>query len=343
MRGTPVLLQLFVIYYGLASVIRLPAFVAALLGLGLNYAAYESEIYRSALEAVPRGQLEAARMLGFTERADAAADPRAAGVPPRAGADDQRLRGAAQGLVARLGAHRGRADQADADLRDQHRQLAACPGLLCAAMYLAMSLPLAHLARRLEARWRMPDAMSAVLTRSRPAADARRPADPAGRRPRRRARRDRRADGAVGLRQDDHPARRSRASSDAARRAGDDRRRAGQERGHGVPVPLPVRAPVGARQRLAGARARAAASPRRRGATRAQQLLEQLGVGHRAEALAARAVGRRSAARGHCPRAGGRSAAAAARRADGVARSRAPQRPRRRPARAGRHRPRAAA
>ena len=66
MRGTPVLLQLFVIYYGLASVIRLPAFAAALLGLGLNYAAYESEIYRSALEAVPRGQLEAARILGFT-------------------------------------------------------------------------------------------------------------------------------------------------------------------------------------------------------------------------------------------------------------------------------------
>ena len=53
-RGTPVLLQLFVLYYGLSSVVRLPAFVAALLGLGLNYAAYESEIYRGALEAVPR-------------------------------------------------------------------------------------------------------------------------------------------------------------------------------------------------------------------------------------------------------------------------------------------------
>ena len=49
MRGTPVLLQLFVIYYGLASVIRLPAFIAAVLGLALNYAAYESEIYRSAM------------------------------------------------------------------------------------------------------------------------------------------------------------------------------------------------------------------------------------------------------------------------------------------------------
>jgi polar amino acid transport system substrate-binding protein len=61
-----VLLQLFVIYYGLASVIRLPAYLAAMLGLGLNYSAYESEIYRSALEAVPRGQLDAARSLGFT-------------------------------------------------------------------------------------------------------------------------------------------------------------------------------------------------------------------------------------------------------------------------------------
>src|SRR4029079_11820711 len=67
-RGTPLLLQLFVLYFGLATVIQLPAFVAALLGLGLNYGAYESEIYRGALEAVPSGQLDAARTLGFTER-----------------------------------------------------------------------------------------------------------------------------------------------------------------------------------------------------------------------------------------------------------------------------------
>jgi His/Glu/Gln/Arg/opine family amino acid ABC transporter permease subunit len=67
MRGTPVLLQLFVIYYGLSAVVRLPAFLAALVGLGLNYAAYESEIYRSSLEAVPKGQIEAARILGFSD------------------------------------------------------------------------------------------------------------------------------------------------------------------------------------------------------------------------------------------------------------------------------------
>ena len=60
-RGTPLLLQLFVLYFGLAVVVELPAFLAALIGLGLNYAAYESEIYRGALEAVPTGQLDAAR------------------------------------------------------------------------------------------------------------------------------------------------------------------------------------------------------------------------------------------------------------------------------------------
>ena len=66
-RGTPVLLQLFVLYYGLSGVVRLPAFAAAVIGLGLNYAAYESEIYRAALEAIARPQLEAARTLGLSE------------------------------------------------------------------------------------------------------------------------------------------------------------------------------------------------------------------------------------------------------------------------------------
>jgi polar amino acid transport system substrate-binding protein len=68
MRGTPLLLQLFVLYFGLAPIMQLPAFVAALVGLGLNYAAYESEIYRGALQAVPQGQLDAARALGLTDR-----------------------------------------------------------------------------------------------------------------------------------------------------------------------------------------------------------------------------------------------------------------------------------
>jgi len=66
-RGTPLLIQLFLIYYGLPNVgIQLDAFVAAVVGLGLNYAAYEAENYRAGLLAVPKGQLEAAQALGFT-------------------------------------------------------------------------------------------------------------------------------------------------------------------------------------------------------------------------------------------------------------------------------------
>ena len=76
-----------------------------------------------------------------------AARARAAGVPPRARADDERLRRAAEGLVARLGDHRRRADEADGDLRHEHRQLGRSPASLCAALYLVLSLPLSRLAR----------------------------------------------------------------------------------------------------------------------------------------------------------------------------------------------------
>jgi polar amino acid transport system substrate-binding protein len=65
-RGTPLLIQLFLIYYGLPNLgIQLDAFVAAVVGLGLNYAAYEAENYRAGLLAVPRGQIEAAMALGL--------------------------------------------------------------------------------------------------------------------------------------------------------------------------------------------------------------------------------------------------------------------------------------
>lgn len=65
-RGTPLLIQLYLIYYGLPNIgIRLNAFVAAVLGLGLNYAAYEAENYRAGIQAIPRGQMEAALSLGM--------------------------------------------------------------------------------------------------------------------------------------------------------------------------------------------------------------------------------------------------------------------------------------
>ncbi|HRP02883.1 MAG TPA: ABC transporter substrate-binding protein/permease [Candidatus Kapabacteria bacterium] len=68
-RGTPLLIQLFFIFYALPSIgISLSPFVAAVLGLGLNYAAYEAENYRAGLNAVPKGQLEAALALGLNRR-----------------------------------------------------------------------------------------------------------------------------------------------------------------------------------------------------------------------------------------------------------------------------------
>jgi polar amino acid transport system substrate-binding protein len=65
-RGTPLLIQLFLIYYGLPEIgIRLNAFFAAILGLGLNYAASEAENYRAGIQSIPRGQMEAALALGM--------------------------------------------------------------------------------------------------------------------------------------------------------------------------------------------------------------------------------------------------------------------------------------
>jgi polar amino acid transport system substrate-binding protein len=68
LRGTPLLLQLYVVFYLLPEVgIRIPAFWAAIAGLAINYSAYEAEIYRAGLQAVPRGQMEAALALGMSQ------------------------------------------------------------------------------------------------------------------------------------------------------------------------------------------------------------------------------------------------------------------------------------
>jgi len=67
LRGTPLLLQLYVIYYVLPYAgILIPAFWAAVLGLAINYSAYEAENYRAGFLAVPRGQMEAALSLGMS-------------------------------------------------------------------------------------------------------------------------------------------------------------------------------------------------------------------------------------------------------------------------------------
>ena len=151
-RGTPLLLQLFVIYYGVASIVRLPAFAAAVVGLGLNYAAYESEIYRAALEAIPRAQLEAARTLGLSE-----------GQILRLVRGPQALRYAlapmTNDFVALLKDSSLVSVITVVELTKQTAIYATnvgswvVPGALCAVIYLALSLPLSRAARRLERRW----------------------------------------------------------------------------------------------------------------------------------------------------------------------------------------------
>ncbi|HEM5651627.1 TPA: amino acid ABC transporter permease [Streptococcus suis] len=67
MRGTPLLLQLIFVYYVLPSVgITFDRMPAVILAFTLNYAAYFSEIFRGGIEAIPKGQYEAAKVLKFT-------------------------------------------------------------------------------------------------------------------------------------------------------------------------------------------------------------------------------------------------------------------------------------
>jgi polar amino acid transport system substrate-binding protein len=152
-RGTPLLLQLFVLYFGLAPFVQLPALLAGLIGLGLNYAAYESEIYRAALEAVPQGQLDAARSLGFSERQTLrlVRGPQAFRLALAPMTNDFVALLKDSSLVSVITV---------VELTKQTSIFAAnigswlVPGALCAALYLALSLPLARLARRIEKGWR---------------------------------------------------------------------------------------------------------------------------------------------------------------------------------------------
>lgn len=65
-RGTPLLLQLFIIYYGLAAIVKIPPFPSAVIALGFHNGAYIAEIFRGAISSIPVGQLEAARSIGMS-------------------------------------------------------------------------------------------------------------------------------------------------------------------------------------------------------------------------------------------------------------------------------------
>lgn len=70
-RGSPLLLQILVVFYGpglLFGLGLLPRFTAALVTFIINYACYFSEIYRGGIQSIPRGQYEAGQVLGMTKR-----------------------------------------------------------------------------------------------------------------------------------------------------------------------------------------------------------------------------------------------------------------------------------
>jgi polar amino acid transport system substrate-binding protein len=149
-RGTPLLIQLFILFYGLPHFgLKLPPYAAAILGLGFNYAAYEAENYRAGLLAVPHGQMEAALSLGMSQRQALryVLLPQAwrAVLPPVTNDFISILKDSSLVSVITM-----------VELTKVYGQLAATYydwlglGLLTAAMYFLVGLPFVLFARRLE-------------------------------------------------------------------------------------------------------------------------------------------------------------------------------------------------
>jgi polar amino acid transport system substrate-binding protein len=152
-RGTPLLLQLVVIYYFLPVVgLVLPALVAGVLGLALNYAACEAEVFRAGMRAVPPGQSEAARSLGMSQWTTIwrIVLPQAwkIVIPPVTNDFIALFKDTAVCSAIAVTELTARYRTFVNLNPDQVVQL----GLLAAALYLAMSYPLSVLARRLEAK-----------------------------------------------------------------------------------------------------------------------------------------------------------------------------------------------
>jgi polar amino acid transport system substrate-binding protein len=161
-RGTPVLVQLLFLYFGLPTIgLAMPAWLTALIGLGLNYAAYESQVYRAALEAIPRGQWEASYLLGMSPvlafRRIILPQAFRIALPPMTNDFVSLFKDTSVAYAISVW-----------ELATAYRELANASGqflLLGVAVsifYLAMSLPMAHLARRLERRLQRREAIEAV-------------------------------------------------------------------------------------------------------------------------------------------------------------------------------------
>ncbi|MDD3902747.1 MAG: amino acid ABC transporter permease [Sphaerochaeta sp.] len=65
-RGTPLLVQLFIVYYGLTSIVTIAPIPSAIMALAVHNGAYIAEIFRGSIQSIHYGQMEAARSLGMT-------------------------------------------------------------------------------------------------------------------------------------------------------------------------------------------------------------------------------------------------------------------------------------
>lgn len=158
LRGTPLMLQLYFAFFVLPEIgISLPAFWTGVLGLAVNYSAYEAEIYRAGLQAVPAGQVDAALALGMS-RAQAirwVVLPQAVRVviPPVVSDFIALFKDTSVCSVITLVELTKRFS-----VLSQSTQATLELMALTALLYLAMSYPLALLSRRLEARLRPEEA-----------------------------------------------------------------------------------------------------------------------------------------------------------------------------------------
>jgi polar amino acid transport system substrate-binding protein len=163
-RGTPVLVQLLFLYFGLPAIgLAMPGWLTAIVGLGFNYAAYESQVYRAAMEAIPRGQWEAAYSLAMSPvlafRRIIMPQAFRIALPPMTNDFVSLFKDTSVAFAISVW-----------ELATAYRELANASGqflLLGVAVslfYLAMSLPMAHLARKLERRLRDRQAVQTVAT-----------------------------------------------------------------------------------------------------------------------------------------------------------------------------------
>ncbi|AXK37076.1 amino acid ABC transporter permease [Streptomyces armeniacus] len=155
-RGVPALLVFIALGFGvpLAFQVAINQYVTVMLALGLVGAAYMAETIRAGIQAVPKGQLEAARSLGMSQQRAMVSIviPQAFRIvlPPLT--NELILLTKDSSLVYLLGLSLGQYELAKfgRDALNEHRSLT--PILIAGLLYLVITLPLGHLVRRLEAR-----------------------------------------------------------------------------------------------------------------------------------------------------------------------------------------------